>query len=229
MMPPPTTTTRARCGKTGGVMGCGQDTRRPRRAAGAAGTGPGPARPRAARPLRRALLGRGLDVRDRLVLHAGPHAGPLLRQALAAGAWWAHGWDDPAAASRAAGVAMALGFTRMEVCAVEARHGTFAVPSPPAWLHPHLAESIVVLSAIGECSRMPPALMDAPWRALVYEGRPGETPEQCLRSVRPFLAPGWRGAQPIDPPSRDTSMRRLVTLVRDAQWFAGRSADCSVP
>lgn len=166
------------------------------------GTGVGvPAAERFA-AVRRLLREHGLDVVDRLVIDVGCGSGALLHHALAAGAWWGLGFDEPAVACRAQAIAAALGFTRFDVVAARpgALGGLGAVV--PGWLDRHRRESVVVLHGGPELTAVPPLLLDGlPWRALVCDrqaptGRSGDvrpgTPPLSLILRSPVAGASWR-------------------------------------
>jgi predicted ATP-grasp superfamily ATP-dependent carboligase/protein-tyrosine-phosphatase len=163
----------------------------------------------------RHLLGEhGLELRDRLVLDIGCHGGVMLHHALSAGAWWGLGWDRPAAAMRAQAIAVALGFTRLDVIPADLDDQYDFGASVPGWLGPHLEESIVLCLAIGQHIGVASSVVDLPWRALVYEAHDGEPVPEASEHVRAFVT---RGARVAHQPHghTDARARPLFLLIRE--------------
>lgn len=163
----------------------------------------------------------GIDVRNRLVLDIGCQAGVMLHHALSAGAWWALGWDRPAAVMRAQRIAVALGFTRLDVIPadLDARYDVGA--SVPSWLGRHLDEAVVFFLAMHRHVGIAASLVDLPWRALVYEGRHRESSMEASERVRAFTTRGARLAHQTHARDADSRERPLFLLIREPEGAIG--------
>ncbi|HXG02551.1 MAG TPA: hypothetical protein VNO23_03930 [Candidatus Binatia bacterium] len=154
--------------------------------------------------LRDRLREHGVELRNRLVLHLGCRNGLLLRQALAAGAWWGLGWDAEPAAREAAAIATACGFTRVDIGPTAAGEALDVAAVIPAWLRDHLPEAVVVVHLGQVAGLVPHTLGDMPWRALVLES---DRPE-ALESATARVAAGRRACAVIREPAW-TPVRRV--------------------
>lgn len=162
------------------------------------------------------LLGeQGVRVDDRVVLGIGCNAGTRLRQALAAGAWWALGWDEAPGAMQAQAVAIALAFTRLELTAGELDERYDLGASIPAWLAPYLDEALVFVLAGHRPGVLPRSLAGLPWRALAYEGQHGESLADVEGRVRRLVRPGLRVVRRMHLPGAESHARPLCLLVRE--------------
>jgi hypothetical protein len=165
--------------------------------------------------IRRLLGEHGLELTNRLVLDLGCREGAMLHHALADGAWWALGWDRPTPALRAQAVAVASGFTRLDITPAEPNDRYAIGASIPDWLEGYLDESIVFLLAARSRTGIPASLVGLPWRALVYEGHPGESPAAARDHVRAFLGRGVRVALVESPRDVDPAGPPVFLLVRE--------------
>lgn len=138
--------------------------------------------------IHRALADHGIGLEGRLVLEVGCGTAARLHDALAAGAWWALGWDRPEVTDRARALAAALGFTRLHVAGRPPGAAGDLREATPAWLHPYLPEAVVLVT--DERQLPPGGLDDAPWRALVAAPRTDGTPVVRIReSTSSAVAP----------------------------------------
>jgi hypothetical protein len=155
------------------------------------------------------LRERGVEVQDRLVLDLACNSGVMLHQALAAGAWWALGWDRAATARHAQDVAVARGFTRLDVMSAERQDEILG--SIPGWLAPHLHESIVLCLGPRRHDTALAALLDRPWRAFVYEVHDDITdPPRTLDGPSPYTV------SRVYVPNATAPSRALQVLIREA-------------
>lgn len=179
--------------------------------------------------VRRLLGEHGLELPNRLVLDVGCHAGAMLHQALSAGAWWALGWDRPTAAQQAQAIAVALGFTRLEITAAELNSDYDFKASIPAWLDRHLPESVVFFLAAGPHIEIPGSLAHLPWRALVYEGHHGESLVEANDHVRGFMTRAVRVAHRMYVRHFESRAQPLFLLIREPETAGASAQSPAVP
>jgi SAM-dependent methyltransferase len=165
--------------------------------------------------IRRLLRSHGVDLHHRVVLDVGCGSGTMLHQALAAGAWWALGWDRPAVVLRAQAIAVALGFTRLDITQADPSDRYDLGSSIPTWLGRYLEESVVFVPAARRPDGLPRSLIDLPWRALVYEARRGEAPDESSGHIHALLRRGVRLAHPISSCPAGPGEQPLHLLIRD--------------
>jgi hypothetical protein len=167
------------------------------------------------RAVRDLLSQQCVELNDRVVLEVGCNTGVMLHHALSAGAWWAVGWDDPAAAMQARAIALAQGFTRLDVVPADLSAEYDFGGSIPAWLGPHLDESIVLLLGTRQRSGIATALAELPWRALVCAAHHGESAMDVEERVRPFTTRGARISQRADIDDTNAEDGALLLLTRE--------------
>jgi len=166
--------------------------------------------------VRRLLHEHGVDLHRRLVLDIGCDAGARLFHALSAGAWWAVGWDRPAAASRAQALAVARGFTRLDITPADLNDQYDLGASIPNWLDRHLADSVVLFFMVRQPLGIPASLAALPWRALVYAGHPGQSLAEANDHVRVLTTRGVRVAHRISIRDAEFREQPLLLLIRDS-------------
>jgi hypothetical protein len=139
----------------------------------------------------------GVDLRHRVVLDVGPGAGVRLPRALRAGAWWALGWDQPAAARRAEARAVANGFTRMQIVPTDLDDDYDLAAAIPHWLRRHLTDAVVFLSMARPHMGIARALATLPWGAVLCMGESGHAPAQVSDHLRVLMTAGVTVAPPV--------------------------------
>jgi hypothetical protein len=157
----------------------------------------------------------GVDLRHRLVLDVGPGAGARLHRALGAGAWWAMGWDQPAAARRAQALAVAGGFTRAQIVPADLDDACDIAASIPEWLGRHLTGAIVFLFMARPHIGIARALATLPWRALLCAGPRGPSPAEASEHIRVLTAPGVRVAPAAHRGAGSSGAAPPLLLIRD--------------
>jgi len=172
----------------------------------------------------RDLLGRhGLDLHDRVVLQASCDTGLVLHHALAAGAWWGVGWERPAVAGEAQVLAVARGFTRLDIDAVHLDDPNDPGAAIPGWLRHRLRDAIVLLRGAPE-RRLSRAVASLPWRALVF-GLDHQPPAAAEEHARSLLARGAHVAWRAGRHEGGSPEQRLFLLLR-APASASTLAGC---
>jgi hypothetical protein len=168
------------------------------------------------RTIRHLLHEEGVEFHNRLVLDIGCGTGAMLHRTLSAGAWWGLGWDRPAMARQARAIAVASGFTRLDVISADLDDPCAFSTSTPVWLRRHLDDSVVLFLAGRRQIGSSPSLATLPWRMLVYQGHAGESLAEANGHVRTFLTSGVRVARGTYVRERDSHEAPLILLARDS-------------
>ena len=136
-----------------------------------------------ARLFDRLLAEAGESVGERLVLDFGCNVGMMSAQYLARGAAWVHGWDQPAVTVHAERLLLATGCTRFSLTGCQLTSERNIRDDLPQPTLPLLENAVVSYLAVRRHFGWLQALIENPWRLMLYEGHEGED----LNSTRAFL------------------------------------------
>jgi hypothetical protein len=152
----------------------------------------------------------GIDVAGRIVLDIGCKAGMMLSCALTDGASWGIGWDLPDVIEHAKRLNAILGNTRLNFFGAKLSEEYRISHDIPERFKPLLGESVVFYLAVWGHIGFMPELGKIPWKALVFEGREGDTWENlsdkllkiqsewcCTLTVKAEIRDGDCGTRPI--------------------------------
>jgi hypothetical protein len=142
------------------------------------------------RRLTAALSESHISVDGRVVLDVGTNIGMILHYALANGARWALGWDQPGVARAAESILLALGDTRFDIAGANLSPLHSLSQDVRSELLPMLDESVVFYLSVHRHIGFVEELSAQTWRALVYEGHDGESVAEARHNVERLVGPG---------------------------------------
>ena len=163
----------------------------------------------------------GIDVNNRLVMDLGCGLGWMLQKALASGAAWALGWDDPRNAAHAEPMLFSLGATRFHILNGPLRPGHRLKDDVPGNLRPLLNESVLLCPAAAANSGIWQDLTKTPWRAIICHGHSAQR-EEDLRDRLRHIDP--RGLCPVTAAllQRNSQSWRIAIAIRGDLQAAAR-------
>lgn len=116
----------------------------------------------------------GAAVTGRVVLDLGCNAGMMMARALAEGALWVLGWDLPQVVPHTRTLLAAFGFTRFTLVGTTLGPDYPLHGDIPSQLEPLLPDGVVFFLSMHRRIGIPRAIMEVPWRWMVFEGDQGE-------------------------------------------------------